>query len=339
MKKVEMNASLKLRFQLDKTENWNFQIAETDVDCFAGVFENPWIKAAMFSLYLFGILGCFGLKFIVWFERSGQAGHYRTLVNQLNSFNLDHMIIYFVMPITTDMIRMLWGPLPSWICDIGVLGKNMFLASVSQTVFSMTLTKFTFVFVYKSIPSIEDNFFSIFIFSLVYMVSLLVSASRFCLPGRPILNKLICTGHYYKEWNEESDTIQTASIIVIMSSLCHLLLSIPIAISKRRLKMASNHQNMINFGGMMTSWIGMSLLVIAIFLLSTLNATNPEDLNEFPNNLLVHGLYFVIPIMAIFTLNLMFFARSQSLRKEAWNCLLQNSEKLRQNLREELRKC
>lgn len=177
-------------FEFSKAEMWPLPAEVATVDRFAGIFENPWIKYSMLILYLFGILGCAGLKFIVWFERSGQAGHYRTLVNQLNSYNLDHMVIYFALPISIDMIRMLWGPLPAAICDIGVLAKNMFLASVSQTVLYMTLTKFLFVFVYKSIPSIDDDFLSVFIFVLVYIISLLASASRLSLPGRPILNKV-----------------------------------------------------------------------------------------------------------------------------------------------------
>ena len=31
------------------------------------------------------------LMLVIWFERSGHAGHYRTLVNQLVSFNLEQV--------------------------------------------------------------------------------------------------------------------------------------------------------------------------------------------------------------------------------------------------------
>lgn len=37
------------------------------------------------SLYIIGLISCFGLLLISWFERSGQAGPFRSVINQLVS--------------------------------------------------------------------------------------------------------------------------------------------------------------------------------------------------------------------------------------------------------------
>ena len=42
----------------------------------------------MIAVYIFGFLGCTGLILVLWFERSGLAGPYRSVVNQLVSQNI-----------------------------------------------------------------------------------------------------------------------------------------------------------------------------------------------------------------------------------------------------------
>ena len=58
-------------------------------DHFKGVYEMPILNWSMIGIYLLGLISCTGLRLVSWFERSGQAGPYRTLVNQLMSITLD----------------------------------------------------------------------------------------------------------------------------------------------------------------------------------------------------------------------------------------------------------
>ena len=60
-------------------------------DFFHGVFESINMKFLVLGTYSFGTLGILGLLLITHFERSGNAGQFRTLVNQLVSFNLDQV--------------------------------------------------------------------------------------------------------------------------------------------------------------------------------------------------------------------------------------------------------
>ena len=63
-------------------------------DFFLGVYESPYFTKLLIATYIIDVISCIGLNFVVWFERSGGAGHYRTLVNQLTSFNLDQVQVF-----------------------------------------------------------------------------------------------------------------------------------------------------------------------------------------------------------------------------------------------------
>ena len=56
-------------------------------DFFAGVYSDKIAVVSMVIMYFIGLVGIMGIVFIIWIERSGQAGPYRTLINQLVSHN------------------------------------------------------------------------------------------------------------------------------------------------------------------------------------------------------------------------------------------------------------
>ena len=72
---------------------WDFDAM--DKDFFEGIYDNPFLNWSMISIYIVGLVGIFGLALVVWFERSGQAGPYRTLINQLVSYNITQVIKMF----------------------------------------------------------------------------------------------------------------------------------------------------------------------------------------------------------------------------------------------------
>ena len=67
-----------------------FEIIKDD-DFFEGFYEDCFIKILVGITHLIGTIDVILLIFFLWFERSGQAGHFRTLVNQLVSFNVDQV--------------------------------------------------------------------------------------------------------------------------------------------------------------------------------------------------------------------------------------------------------
>ena len=80
---------------LNNTLEHNVFCSEDEENAFPGLYESPLIRSAMFMTYMVTLLGLSGLGFILWFERSGQAGQYRTVINQLISFNIDQVSTIF----------------------------------------------------------------------------------------------------------------------------------------------------------------------------------------------------------------------------------------------------
>ena len=87
-----MSKTLTNIFFVDENINSSQILSATkEVDFFRGIYENQIVLWSMGITYFFGLFGCIALRFVIWFERSGQAGHFRTLVNQLVSFNLEQV--------------------------------------------------------------------------------------------------------------------------------------------------------------------------------------------------------------------------------------------------------
>ena len=85
-------------FFVDENINSSQLLSATkEVDFFRGIYENQIVSWSMGITYFLGLFGCIALRFVIWFERSGQAGNFRTLVNQLVSFNLEQVkCFYFI---------------------------------------------------------------------------------------------------------------------------------------------------------------------------------------------------------------------------------------------------
>ena len=87
-----MNATnhLSSHFEVMKNlsdESFN-QIVE---DFFDQAYSNPTMQTIVVLTYLIGWSGIAVLILVLWFERTGQAGHFRTLRNQLVSFGIDQV--------------------------------------------------------------------------------------------------------------------------------------------------------------------------------------------------------------------------------------------------------
>ena len=112
----------------------------------------------------------------------------------------------------------------------------------------------------------------------------------------------------------------------------HLILSLPIWITKLkwfRIKQKNvlpvNQQKSIDFGGLLTSWTNMIMLVYAMISLIILNTTDPVELNDFPYNLIVYNFQILGPSFYYVVLSTLFFSRSTSLKIFAKRLLFKNN--------------
>ena len=110
------------------------------------------------------------------------------------------------IPMSIDTLRFLIGPLPYFLCSLHVFAKNVIFINFFLILLAMSFTKFAFVCIFKSIPIMDDNFLSVYIFVLIHIISILGSIARFRLPGKPVLDEVrpslnILKGNKYKKDN------------------------------------------------------------------------------------------------------------------------------------------
>ena len=133
----------------------------------------------MFLVYILGLLNCVSLSFISWFERSGQAGPFRTLRNRLVSFNVDQLILRYIIPGFAFNLRAIVGPLPGLVCK-AVAFFNVFNGiNLSLITLSITTTKFVFICYFQSIPVMDDNLISLIIYSNTLLNSFVITSGTF----------------------------------------------------------------------------------------------------------------------------------------------------------------
>ena len=174
--------------------NFTFTVAlvqtEEKGDFFASIFANPVLNGLALAIHIFGYIGVFGFITVIWYEVSGLAGPYRTMVNRLISFEFGILVVYYTWAIGLNILRIFVGPIPTIICQFNVFIKNFSAMAISMTIVAFTGLHFIFICIYKSIPSIDDNFLTIFIIALLSLMSTLGTLTFFYLPGKPVLNQV-----------------------------------------------------------------------------------------------------------------------------------------------------
>ena len=87
------NFSISYQNKNDDDQLYEINYKDTS-DFFEDGFSSPWLKSSMVLVYLINCLSNGGLCFVVWFEVTGRAGPYRTLVNKLVSFMIVQVSSY-----------------------------------------------------------------------------------------------------------------------------------------------------------------------------------------------------------------------------------------------------
>ena len=86
-----MNNTCFISFEIDEKDDLFINDITVISDKYAEVYDSKYVRFAFAMTYLVCIVCVPLVAFVIWFERSGQAGSFRTMVNQLASFNLDQV--------------------------------------------------------------------------------------------------------------------------------------------------------------------------------------------------------------------------------------------------------
>ena len=112
----------------------------------------------------------------------------------LRFISTDHgLIIFFLIIVKYVKIGEMVGQDMS-----NIFLKNLLCCNMLLTVLAITSTRFMFVCIYKSIPSMDDDFFANLLYRSINLISLLLVSIRVKSPGKYPLNyvRLISSPSY-----------------------------------------------------------------------------------------------------------------------------------------------
>ena len=110
-----------------------------------------------------------------------------TTCQQLISFKF---ILYTTTSCEISILRAFWGPLPSSICWTTFYFQTIVILNIVQGAVLITITEFTFSCLYRSMPTMDDNFWTLFLVGITSLNSILVSSSFTCLLSRPVVHEV-----------------------------------------------------------------------------------------------------------------------------------------------------
>lgn len=114
---------------------------------------------------------------------------------------------------------------------------------------AITLLRFTFIYVFKRIPSMDDNFLSFYIRSSIVVTATLLATVAATYNENTVIAEAICANVLPDHDNPDKRFVPIVPIIVIVCVIGHLILRI--AIRQKKIKMPANqrqNENSINLG-------------------------------------------------------------------------------------------
>ena len=88
-------------------------------------------------------------------------------------------------------LRILLGPLPDFLCKISGFSMIFLTNNMSLLLFVTSLTKFSLLKIYKSMPVMNDDLIAFIIYSNILFISFLFTLSKFYYEDHPDLAEVI----------------------------------------------------------------------------------------------------------------------------------------------------
>ena len=146
---------------------------------FYNVFENaisrPISIALSLVLLVLAVLLGYG---IIWFERFG-TDQKRTVMNKLISHGLWVAVIQMPLILLSDLLRYMFGPMPTQFCFFQIVFKNALLSQSLLYLDAITVARYLLIFWTKNPGFVKDDFWSLFISIWIYIFSFVTNFTRY----------------------------------------------------------------------------------------------------------------------------------------------------------------
>ena len=181
-------------------------------DFFSGVFEKRHsltigVVLSILSIFVYiPILLC-----VIWYEKFG-SDKKRTVLNKLVASVCWSAIYSNLLCQIPEIIRYCFGPLPTLICCMHFVVKNVFAIQMILLYDAITVMRYLFIFWLKNPSSFCDDFWTTYINVWIFSFSLISQTAHVILPGNTIFKiHFSCkiSQHFYPPYPPTSTASRT----------------------------------------------------------------------------------------------------------------------------------
>ena len=100
------------------------------------------------------------------------------------------MVLLYVFGTGISPIRILYGALPIGVCKFSSFVQMVTILNICHLTILISGTRFAFVYIFKSVPAMDDKFLSIFLMILVNSWSVLAAISKIYINEKALMSEV-----------------------------------------------------------------------------------------------------------------------------------------------------
>jgi len=133
------------------------------------------------------------LYFIIWYEKYG-SDNKQTVINKFTTCGIWCAIQYYVLLVTSDTLRFVFGPLPRNVCLILRIIKSAMFLQIFIYFDLIVISRYFYIFLLKNPAGFNDDFWAFFLNMCVIMLTLLIKAGYHLAVPHQIITFYFCCG-------------------------------------------------------------------------------------------------------------------------------------------------
>jgi hypothetical protein len=249
---------------------------------------------------------------IIWFEKDNQN---RTLINLLISSLVWCGIAWNIIVQPWTLVLYLIGPINNpLICNIDTVLRNVVLMEASILQVAVFVALYICLFHVKNPTALQEDFWHLFINTWTLGCSLISQSVYILWPGKSPMNYYLCLGEYP---TAQQGVPVKANLPLMIAGLFCIIVFIGAKMPNRKLKALKDlpvQRNTHTLFTFTTYSVALVLVVLSSLVLVKINSLEAEELDSYPNYILVYLQHHYLPQIIIPLITLTFFYKKTLLR-------------------------
>ena len=247
------------------------------------------------------------LVFLIQFERDN---HNRTLINQYISSIMWIGIIWNLIMQPVTFYRYMIGPLYSqFLCGLDSVMRNGLSMHAMLMFDAIIIARCAYLHCLKNPTALQDDYWKMFTNLWITAFWFVTQTVYIITPGKNPINYYMCTGTYPSEFKNQPVKVNLSMLYVTLFSI-----ALHLGAAAVNLKPNSSVEQKSLFSKA-TNNIGMtSLMCVSLLLPAVINQKEPEELDQYPNYLLLYALHQYLSETNMMVVTLSYFFLTNSLR-------------------------